>query len=525
MATALLECEVCDEAYDSGNHKPLCLTCGHTFCFSCITSLLGVPETQNCPKCRGQISQRADQMLVNYALIPSEVKARLNPLCLLSAKPCNHQGKAQDYLCADCMELVCFTCTRGTHATHKIETIDDLLQEEVGLADSWAKLRITMKDKLESVNSFVSVSEELLSLIDEILNLKTDFKEWKDELLAQKASAERDLEVWGDETRVTDENTRQKLKELISRLKLKPEGNKKIQEIKARLNAASTKCTSLELPTCELMLQGAAWTITNSDEGERALVSLVNNRKPSSLVVLSTHTRPIPGLGELLSIHTRPIPGLGELLSRLAAHHTGDISLLPLDYFWRPAGQSDGDMGAIISKSGRWLNAVYGSPDEVLAYLKIRRREPRNFSVRLASKEDLDSCVDLKPSFVNVCCVKGAPSDVGTTLNALGCAVTRWHFPDLRDEDVDWASSILSPFSKIIRPADQYNGPVFSKVDLVLPRDGLTDKGARQLLRKVPYIRMLFHEPNSAHLTSACGDIQPGSQRTEMSFTNIYQWI
>ncbi|XP_047740807.1 uncharacterized protein LOC108677870 isoform X3 [Hyalella azteca] len=311
------------------------------------------------------------------------------------------------------MELVCFRCIRGTHKNHTIELLDDLLQEDEYVLNSLTKIRTTMHDKLGRVNDLVAVSDDILSLIDEIINLKTEFQAWKDLLLAQKVSTEQDLQAWDAPTTGMIENRQHEYKEMLCRLKLKPPENMEIPEIKARLSAALKKCDSLQIqepavtatarqgagagaavlrvqnylqatppqgatmgatprtfqapgPACVLATceDGVPWIVTCWNEGVRAVASLANNIKPSRLVVLSTHTRPIPGLGELLSTHTRPIPGLGELLSThtrpipglgellscLAALHTGKISLLPLDFFWRPAGEAEGGMEDFIDK-------------------------------------------------------------------------------------------------------------------------------------------------------------------------------
>ncbi|XP_018015806.1 uncharacterized protein LOC108672615 [Hyalella azteca] len=308
------------------------------------------------------------------------------------------------------MELVCFTCIRGKHKNHEIELLDDLLQEDESVLNSWTKIRTTMHDKLGRVNNLVSVSDGILSLIDGqvdlMINMKTKFLGWRDSLLAQKVSTEQDLKAWDTPASGVVENKRHECKEMLSRLKLKPPENMEIPEIKARLSAALKKCDSLQIqgpavtatarqcagasaqlqdqndlqatppqgattgatprtfqapgPTYELATyeDGVPWTVTSRAEGERAVASLANNIKPSRLVVLSTHTRPIPGLEELLSC--------------LAALHTGNISLLPLDSFWRPAGQSDGGMGAIIKKFSDRLDTVYGTPDQVWAYLNKR---------------------------------------------------------------------------------------------------------------------------------------------------------
>ncbi|XP_018014128.1 E3 ubiquitin-protein ligase TRIM38-like [Hyalella azteca] len=502
MASATIECDVCNEKFDSGNNKPLCLTCGHTFCFSCITNLQRLSGTQNCPKCRKPFSQRIDQMLVNYALIPSENKARPHPPSSLSEAPCLHQGKALDFLCMDCMELVCFTCIRGTHKNHEIELLDDLLQEDESVLNSWTKIRSTIHGKLGRVNNLVSVSDDILSLIDEIISLKTEFHGWKDSLLVQKVSTEQDLQVWDAPATGVIENKRHECKEMLCRLKLKPLENMELPEIRARLSAALKKCDSLqtyELPTFE---DGVPWTVTSLAEGERAVASLANNIKPSRLVVLSTHTH--------------PIPGLEELLYRLCFHHTGDISLLSLDCFWRPAGQSDGGLEAIIDKFSDRLDTMYGSPDQGLTYSHKRlstgatRAEPCKVGIRFGSYFHVP--VYLPGQIDDACCARGTSFHIRSYMRQYnGYSVTRWHFPDLCDEDLDWMIGILRRFND-------------SRLRVVLPRNGLTATGARRLFEELPQIREVYHDPGAAHLTSA-GSGAPHLTFIKLSTNNIIQWL
>ncbi|XP_018019369.1 uncharacterized protein LOC108675840 [Hyalella azteca] len=548
MASATIECDVCNEKFDSGNHKPLRLTCDHTFCFSCITNLLKLPGTKNCPKCGKQVSQQIDQILVNYALIPSENTARPHAPSSLSEAPCLHHGKALDYLCVDCMELVCFTCTRGTHVTHKIVVIDDQLKEDESVLNSWAKIRATIDDNLGRVNNLVSVSDDILSFIDE---MKIKCQEWKNSLLVQKLSTEQDLKAWDVTVTGANENWRHECKEILCRLKLKHAENMETFEIRARLSAALEKLDSLQIqeppvtatarhcagagaavlrvqndlqatppqgattgatsrtfqvpgPTYELPTyeHGVHWTVTSRDEGERAVASLSNNIKPSRLVVLSTHTR--------------PIPGLRELLSRLAAHHTGDISLLPLDYFWRPKRQSDGGMAAILKKFRDRLDTLYGSPGQVRASLNRRRRVGMQIgNCKIGVRFDSNSCTwedDFPDKIDDACCVRGATSDDYFPYGFYNCRVTRWHFPDLYDEDLDWIIPILSNFEN-------------SRLSLVLPRNGLTATGARVLFHNLPQIREVYHDPGAAHLTSAGSRGAPNRTFIELSTNNIMQWM
>ena len=57
-------CVVCSEEYNQ-DKKPVALTCGHTFCMTCINYILKNMEEKrkSCPKCREHITY----YMVNYA--------------------------------------------------------------------------------------------------------------------------------------------------------------------------------------------------------------------------------------------------------------------------------------------------------------------------------------------------------------------------------------------------------------------------------------------------------------------------
>ena len=88
----------------------------------------------------------------------------------------------------------------------------------------------------------------------------------------------------------------------------------------------------------DLLPNGKPWTVTDYGEGERALTSLHNNRRPSHMMVVSCHTN--------------PILQLPELLTRLAAYNLSNICCMPMNEFWKPAGQTDEAIGRIIRDFG-----------------------------------------------------------------------------------------------------------------------------------------------------------------------------
>ncbi|XP_047740728.1 uncharacterized protein LOC125179254 [Hyalella azteca] len=522
MATATLECDICTEEFDSGNHKPLCLNCGHTFCLTCIMELTTLSDICICPKCKKETAQDIDKILVNYALIPSENKPYQRLPLLPSETPCLQHHKALDYLCVDCIELACFKCIRSTHATHEIEAIDDLFNGDEGVVNSMGKIQTKMQDKISGLKNLAMIFNDFSSWIDDVINVKNDLDEWKEALQVQIISADKNFQVWKDSVSNADEKKRLEFMEILRRLKLKPAVHSKLPEITAKLGAVVNKSRSLKMPSNphNLLPDGQPWTVTNSDEGERAVRSLLNNRKPSRLVVMS--------------LHTDPIPRLGELLERIVANDTGDLSVVDLSYFWRPQNHADPTSGRFIKKFGCWLSALYGSPYEVLNYMRQRRRKPRMFGLRFENSHALDYCIGNKlPACEDVCCVrgvpyntrlKGVPYSLGTTLKDLGWKISRWHFPHLEDGDLDWVCKILEPFKDC-------------SLSLVIPSDHLTGLGSRRLVEMFPNAKYIYCDPRpklptsaSSQASTSAEDAVPQwclsrSKFTELTTDLILQWV
>ncbi|XP_047737176.1 uncharacterized protein LOC108682721 [Hyalella azteca] len=112
----------------------------------------------------------------------------------------------------------------------------------------------------------------------------------------------------------------------------------------------------------------------------------------------------------------------------------------------------------------------------------------------------------------DVCFVRGVPNSTGLHVHNLRWEPRRWHFPDLKDSDLDWVLAILSPV-------------LFSYIDcdLVLPRDGLSRTGARRLLELAeewPNMA-IYCEPHSKFMT--CNNT--AIECFELSTISIIHWI
>ncbi|XP_018010921.1 uncharacterized protein LOC108668252 [Hyalella azteca] len=162
------------------------------------------------------------------------------------------------------------------------------------------------------------------------------------------------------------------------------------------------------------------------------------------------------------------------------------------------------------------LDTVYGSVYQVWhfsqnrRYVGATRAGPCKSGVRFDSDRYGEWCQILPKQIDDVCYVRGTPLDVSSLLWKNGCKVTRWHFPDLCDEDLDWMIGILRQFRH-------------SRLRVVLPRNGLTATGARRLFEELPQIREVYHDPGAAPLTSAGS--APDLTFIELSTNNIIQWM
>ena len=70
-------CGCCSEQYDSANHKPKALPCGHTFCEDCLKQILS--KMKICFICHLELGNSSvEEYLTNFALIPIDEEKRVD---------------------------------------------------------------------------------------------------------------------------------------------------------------------------------------------------------------------------------------------------------------------------------------------------------------------------------------------------------------------------------------------------------------------------------------------------------------
>ncbi|XP_018010954.1 uncharacterized protein LOC108668280 [Hyalella azteca] len=157
--------------------------------------------------------------------------------------------------------------------------------------------------------------------------------------------------------------------------------------------------------------------------------------------------------------------------------------------------------------------------------MRHRQREPRMFGLRFEDERAVDYCIEKElPACEEVCCVQSAPDNLGTKLKDLGWKIRRWHFPHLRDDDLDWMCNILEPFKDC-------------SLSLVIPSDKLTGSGSRRLVEMLPNAKYIYCDPRPKPPSSASSQASTStedavsqeylsrSKFTELSTDIILQWV
>ena len=120
MASKGPHCSFCTECYDDKKKCPRMLSCGHSFCSSCLETLLH-GKTIVCPKCRHRM------------LVPIGVQGLVKNLTLLDfgkeehktgSPHCpEHNDQEFRFFDEDCGRVICRDCHTLKHNGHKCVTL------------------------------------------------------------------------------------------------------------------------------------------------------------------------------------------------------------------------------------------------------------------------------------------------------------------------------------------------------------------------------------------------------------------
>ena len=131
------ECSICYEGYNDEKKCPRLLSCGHSFCFSCLERLLH-GNSIDCPKCRHAVAvpTGVQGLLKNFALLdivkeaPKEQAGNTEHTGTHDCEACDEKHPAT-FCCLECKENFCKTAAQfhkrsKTSRDHRVVSLEEL---------------------------------------------------------------------------------------------------------------------------------------------------------------------------------------------------------------------------------------------------------------------------------------------------------------------------------------------------------------------------------------------------------------
>ena len=126
----VMECPVCFTPYSLEAVPPLVLSCGHTFCKSCLSQLPKADSLMACPSCRKSTKcSSIDEISINYSILdtirPAE-ESKDEECCPL------HEHKKVKFYCQKCESYFCTKCVvLHTSAEHQIVAVQLFMDQKL----------------------------------------------------------------------------------------------------------------------------------------------------------------------------------------------------------------------------------------------------------------------------------------------------------------------------------------------------------------------------------------------------------
>lgn len=177
-----MECTVCFSPYSLEAVPPLVLSCGHTFCKSCLSQLPRADSGLACPSCR-KLTQclSVDDLCLNYSILDTiqpVIASAEEEFCAL------HEKKKVKFYCQKCGTYFCTKCVvLHTSAEHQIVAaglfVEQKLQTEA--------LRLT-KEAEKAKSSFVEAEKGIEILQNKRNAVEKAYQEATERLQREKES-------------------------------------------------------------------------------------------------------------------------------------------------------------------------------------------------------------------------------------------------------------------------------------------------------------------------------------------------
>ncbi|CAG9335016.1 unnamed protein product [Blepharisma stoltei] len=119
---AALQCTLCSNRYNTADRIPRFLPCGHTFCNSCLISILAHPSPE-CPDDSVAIPYSSPDLLPKNVLLLKLVSKTKQILC-------TEHKKKLEYVCMTEKIKICSYCALlGAHKDHDVKPLEEIMNE------------------------------------------------------------------------------------------------------------------------------------------------------------------------------------------------------------------------------------------------------------------------------------------------------------------------------------------------------------------------------------------------------------
>ncbi|XP_018016593.1 uncharacterized protein LOC108673302 [Hyalella azteca] len=183
-------CNVCENTFNSTNHKPLLLQCGHTYCLACLEDIEASGK-KLCPSCREEWRGESYELPICYMLIPGE---NLVPKAAGDAtgnkvdyNTCLLHSCTIEHWCCKCQVATCKKCISEMHYAHGQVSFDNVVGQEIDIEQIKQSFNGNLGNKFkEGLKSSLTLCNEGIELMESMKEIETKLLAWKKHLLAQE---------------------------------------------------------------------------------------------------------------------------------------------------------------------------------------------------------------------------------------------------------------------------------------------------------------------------------------------------
>ena len=194
-----LECSICNEEF-SENHdrQPRTLSCGHTFCTSCLKTIFSnsyirkkTEKIYSCPICKTDFRPcELSKIPVSFTILNIVIELKKQQLkkrtslsqgMLQAMGYCDPHSSPKQFYCSKCADWLCGACVVLNHNKDNdcdIKTVEQMINSKKSInEETLERAKVTHEEIVESISNAISVCETSKYLLRyDVASLKNRIK-------------------------------------------------------------------------------------------------------------------------------------------------------------------------------------------------------------------------------------------------------------------------------------------------------------------------------------------------------------